>query len=182
MIKDIRIEWDGPYTLQDIGYIENHCYNGASLLNEVNKDVGIYQVYGNHPIYGNNVLLYIGQAFKQTFALRLSQEAWEYNSDYKNIKFYVGRLFGDKKVDDNNWKNMIDIAEKMLIHAHSPAKNSQHILNISRDENKLQEFENIRIFNYDNYRSLMPEVSGELWIKEFDNFNGVFGSKEFENN
>lgn len=59
-------------------------------------------MYGCHPIYGNDVLLYIGKAQKQTFAKRLSQEGWEYNEDAKNIKFYVGRLFAEVQVSDKN--------------------------------------------------------------------------------
>ena len=93
-IENIRIEWDGPYSLSDIGYNEEtEKYIPSNMLNDKCEDFGIYQVYGFHPIYGNDVLLYIGQATKQTFAKRLSQEAWEYNTDYKNIKFYAGRLF-----------------------------------------------------------------------------------------
>ena len=181
-IENIRIEWDGPYSLIDIGYNEETGkYTLDDILNDECKDFGIYQVYGFHPIYGNDVLLYIGQAARQTFAKRLSQEAWEYNADYKNIKFYVGRLFAkNQPPSEKIWDKMIDIAEKMLIFAHEPARNSSNILTISRDKAKLEEFKNIRIFNYDNYRSLMPEISGELWIKEFEDYNGVFDSDKIQ--
>lgn len=181
-MKEIRIEWEGPYSLEDIGYSETKDKVNYKLakakLNDINKDFGVYQVYGHHPVYGKDVLLYIGQAAKQTFAERLSQEAWEYNQDYKNIKFYIGRLFAKKQPSlKKEWNNMIDIAEKILIYSHEPARNSSNILTISRDESKLKEFENVRVLNYDSYRSLMPEVSGELWIKDFDNYNGVFEVK-----
>ncbi|BAF73242.1 hypothetical protein [Sulfurovum sp. NBC37-1] len=181
-IENIRIEWDGPYSLTDIGYDEtNENYKGKvnpSLCNEY-TDFGIYQVYGYHPIYGNDVLLYIGQSAQQTFSKRLSQEGWEFNADSKNIKFYVGRLFAKKQPSsEKEWDKMIDIAERMLIYAHEPARNSSNILSITRNRAKLKEFENIRIFNYDNYRSLIPEISGELWVKDFEDYNGVFNSKE----
>lgn len=146
------------------------------ILNDENKDVGVYQIYGCHPIYGDNVLLYIGKAFKQTFALRLSQEGWEFNSDYKNIQLYVGRLFSKKEPSLKEWESMIDKAERMLIYAHEPARNSSNVLNITRDKTKLLEFENLRILNYDGHRSLMPEISGELWVKSFKDYNGVYGS------
>jgi hypothetical protein len=180
-IDNIRIEWDGPYTLKDIGYDEEkEDYKGKinPFLSNEYEGYGVYQVYGCHPIYGNDVLLYIGQAAKQTFSKRLSQESWEYNIDSKNIKFYVGRLFAEKQPSSEDaWDNMIDIAERMLIFAHEPARNSSNILTISRNKAKLDEFKNIRIFNYDNYRSLMPEISGELWVKGFEEYSGVFNSK-----
>lgn len=36
------------------------------------KDYGLYQIYGNHPCYGEDALLYIGQANDQTSAKRLN--------------------------------------------------------------------------------------------------------------
>jgi len=182
-IKNIRIEWDGPYNLTDIGYDkDNMNYKGEiNCLNNEYEDFGIYQVYGCHPIYGNDVLLYIGKAAQQTFSKRLSQEGWENNIDYENIKFYVGRLFAHKQPNlIEEWDKMIDQAERMLIYAHEPARNSSNILNVTKNKDKLEEFKNIRIFNYDNYRSLMPEVSGELWIKGFENYDGVFNSKNIK--
>ncbi len=181
-IEKIRIEWDGPYSLHDIGYDEKeqNYKNEAIFLNDEHKDIGIYQVYGCHPIYGNDVLLYIGKAAKQTFALRLSQEGWEYNEDSKNIKFYVGRLFSKIQPSSmSKWYSMIDKAENMLIYAHEPARNSANILNITKNKSKLKEFKNLRILNYDNYRSLMPEVSGELWVKSFE-YDDVFDAKQIE--
>ena len=178
-IEIIRIEWDGPYSLNDIGYDEEiYSYKTSNILNDMSKDKGIYQVYGYHPVYGDNVLLYIGKTIKQTFAKRLSKEGWEYNHDYKNIQIYVGRLFEVKQPSIEHWENMISKAEQMLIYAHSPAKNSSNILSITKSKDKLQEFEKIRVLNYDNHRSLMPEVTGELWVKGFDNYKGVFGSED----
>lgn len=45
----IQILWDGPYSITDLVKLKNE---------EI--DYGIYQIYGNHPVYGNDVLLYIG--------------------------------------------------------------------------------------------------------------------------
>jgi len=160
-MNEIRIEWDGPYKLADIGYDKEKYKIKNSKLNNPEKDYGIYQVYGFHPVYGNNVLLYIGQAKDQTFAKRLPQEEWKFNYDFKNIQIYVGRLlFTDKQPNLNEWKRLVDIAEKMLIYAHAPAMNSSNIASISRDKQFLKEWGNIRIFNYDQCRSLFPEISG----------------------
>lgn len=53
----IHIEWDGPFKLDQL-----------SELNNTDIDFGIYQIYGSHPIYGADVLLYIGKADRQTFS------------------------------------------------------------------------------------------------------------------
>ena len=91
-MKIIHIEWDGPYTIGQL----------PELKNEV-SDYGVYQVYGAHPVYGSNVLLYIGKADEQTFGVRLKQEDWIYNQDSQRVKFYVGRLAGASTPDDITW-------------------------------------------------------------------------------
>ena len=167
-ITDIKIEWEGSYSLEDIGFNDTeYTYSKKDCkLNDESMDYGIYQIYGYHPVYGTNVLLYIGKAQNQTFATRIAQEGWEYNEDSKNIQIYVGRIYNENSSSDEVWDELIDTAERMLIYSHEPARNSSNILNITRDKEKLKSFEDIRIFNYGRYKSLMPEISGEMWIKE----------------
>ena len=89
--------------------------------------------------YGNDVLLYIGKAETQTFAKRLSQEAWEMNPDSENLKFYVGRLFDEEHVKSiDAWNQLINRTEKMLIYSHEPARNSSTILTIIQDTKILE--------------------------------------------
>jgi hypothetical protein len=45
----IHIEWEGPYSL-----------NQLDTLKDLRKDHVLYQIYGHHPVYGSNVLLYTG--------------------------------------------------------------------------------------------------------------------------
>ncbi len=167
---NIRLEWEGDFSLEDIGFdFETKKYSLKNAkLNDKNRDFGLYQIYGLHPVYGDSVLLYIGKATKQTFAKRISQEVWEHNQNCKSIQIYVGRLLINENISFTSFEALIDKAEKMLIYTHSPAMNSSNILNISKDKAKLKEFENIRVFNYDSYRSLMSEVSGGYWIREFE--------------
>jgi len=58
----IHIEWEGPYSL-----------NQLNTLKDLRKDRGLYQIYGHHPVYGSNVLLYIGQTSGRTFGERIEQ-------------------------------------------------------------------------------------------------------------
>lgn len=62
MSYKIHIEWEGPKLLSDI-----------NNLNDPKYDYGVYQIYGGHPVYGTNILLYIGKADKQTFGVRINQ-------------------------------------------------------------------------------------------------------------
>ena len=41
------------------------------------SDYGLYQIYGQHPAYGENALLYIGKAEDNKFSTRLN-ERWEF--------------------------------------------------------------------------------------------------------
>src|SRR5438876_7000282 len=102
----IHINWSGPHSLKDV-----ESLNGP-------EEFGVYQVYGNHPVYGSGVLLYIGRAVKQTFATRLAQEpGWRWNPEGR-VEIYTGRLWGPKTPDAKEWDRRIELAERLLIHVH----------------------------------------------------------------
>lgn len=159
-MNNIYIEWDGPYSLESV----------RKLKNEI--DYGVYQIYGTHPVYGSNVLLYIGKACNQTFGKRIMQEdTWFYNSDEKQVQIYVGRLFNKKQPSNDEWKTLITQAEQLLIFSHWPAGNSSNINSLTKKKELLKQFKEIRIFNYDTHRNLMPEVSGQMYTEELDWFD-----------
>jgi hypothetical protein len=162
-MENIYITWEGPFTLKDL---KNNKY-----LKDEDEAYGLYQIYGTHPIYGSNVLLYIGKTNSQTFAKRIKQEGWEYNSDSNNIKIYVGKLFDKKQPKEAIWDKLISHAERLLIFTHAPAHNSSNINTLSRSDEILKEIKNIRVINYDNYRDLMSEVSGDIYIESLDWFD-----------
>ena len=120
-----------------------------------NKDYGIYQVYGEHPVYGTNTLLYIGQTKKQTFSQRMKGR---YDLDTAQVarftKFYAGYLCKVDDITEANWEEAIDIVEKTLIIAHSPALNSQDVKGFLAKDTT-----NILIFNWGERGRLLPEVS-----------------------
>lgn len=159
-IREIHIDWNGPYT-----YCEVQEMNGET-------DYGIYQIYGHHPAYGNSMLLYIGKAQKVTFADRKTKfidhrirfdKYW--TSDAMHI--YVGRLRGSKTPKGDEWSRQIDLTEKLLIFAHSPAWNSQELnLDYSKDKDKHKLF-NVHIFNWGKHKHLLPEVSGRRYARNY---------------
>ena len=66
----IHLEWEGPTPLEAV-----------SGLREA-SDYGVYQIYGAHPVYGSNCLLYIGWAVSQHFGVRVpQQQEWLCNHD-----------------------------------------------------------------------------------------------------
>lgn len=148
----IHIQWNGPYNLTQL----------SNLMND-ETDYGIYQIYGTHPVYGSDVLLYIGKADRQTLGKRISQEDWQNNNDSNNIKIYVGRLHGTSNPNEELWSTEIDLAERLLIYVHSPAYNSKSISTLTDSE-----FQDIHILNWGQHRSLLPEISGLRWTSKLD--------------
>lgn len=151
-IAIIHIDWEGPYKLDQI-----------SELNDDACDYGIYQVYGTHPIYGADKLLYIGKADQQTFGVRIRQERWDDTCDSNNIKLYIGRLSGSKTPTQQQWSKEIGSAERLLIYAHKPAYNSQSIQ--SRPDGNLCD---VHVLNWGYHRELLAEVSGARWTCKYD--------------
>lgn len=148
----IHIDWRGPYTLK-----QTYEFDGTT-------DFGVYQIYGTHHIYGSDVLLYIGRAGQRSFSTRLSEHGWcAVTPDPENVRYYVGRLIGERTPDDATWARHIDLAERLLIHSHHPAYNTQtELAGLERD------LWHVQVANWGHYRSLLPEVSGARWTKRFD--------------
>ena len=140
--------WEGPFEIADL-----------PKLNEKDRDYGIYQIYAHHPVYGR-CLVYIGKAREQTFCQRIPQEHWDSGSenDPQRVEIYVGRLIGPTPAL-SVWRSEIDAAEKLLIHSHAPAYNTQAVLKSPASA----ECSDVRVLNWGACRSLAREVSGLVW-------------------
>src|SRR5699024_4002576 len=126
-------------------------------INNYEIDYGIYQIYGNHIVYGENVLLYIGQANEQTFYTRITQHAYWLENHFS---FYIGRLIGQLTPSYEKW-HKISAAEQLLINIHAPAYNTANINSVYVDK-----VGHLHILNVVKYKSLLPEVSGTRWLRE----------------
>lgn len=107
---------------------------------------GVYQYYGDHHVYGSDVLLYIGQT--KNLAERIRTHRFDNLCD-RNIKIYFGPVN----------QGMLDRVEKLLICANAPARNGEHVKE-PLDETQHKSLLNLLILNWGDYRSLLPEVSG----------------------
>ncbi|MBC5852933.1 hypothetical protein H8Q88_18790 [Vibrio metschnikovii] len=143
----IHIDWSGSYTLDELKGLTS------------SSDYGIYQIYGTHPVYGSDVLLYIGKADYQTLGVRIPQhDKWAYTSDVNNIRVYIGRLGSNLQVSESEWSKLIDLAERLLIYTHKPAYNSSCLNSVDKVPII------VHVFNWGNYRSLLPEVSAFRYL------------------
>ena len=150
-MKTLHIEWEGPFDIE-----KAKSKNGK-------EDYGVYQIYGNHPVYGSGVLIYIGKAVDQNFGVRFYQEekSWLSDKDYSPIEIYFGKV--DESETGMKWAKVTDLVEKLLIYSHQPACNSSNIGSIP--DKSLQD---IHILNWGDRRDLLPEVSGARWTTKYN--------------
>lgn len=137
-IKIIEINWEGPFTEEEIETKHNA------------GDYGLYQVYGNHEIYGKDVLLYIGKAASQTFGTRLPQHDDWYGWKEIEMKYYLGKFGGTENTTSNDWDDQINFAESGLIIYCQPSYNSSGL----NSSNRFSKYNKVIIFNYGLRRSL----------------------------
>lgn len=148
---------------------EKKRYEDYEELNGENHR-GLYQIYADHPVYGRNCLIYIGQTQEQTFAQRLNKHNDFIDTHFKNFGLYIGMLIERDDIVKTKYKEIIDEIEMLLINAHCPAYNSNEIKNIVNNN----EYSNTIVLNWNDYGSLLPEVSGlrfsskywDRWDKE----------------
>ena len=122
-MRQITIEWEGPFTIEHV-----------LKLKDRQKDYGLYQIYGPHPVYGPDSLLYIGMT-KTSFGDRILGDLAYPNGilcedEPENLKVRIGRIVnidGSDAPSDRKKKQVIHDAEKLQIYRHTPAYNSHHI-------------------------------------------------------
>lgn len=142
----IHIDWKGPYTYEELINFSN------------TDDIGVYQVYGSHVIYGSNVLLYIGMTVEQSFHKRLIQEGWNIGDNCSNYRFRLGYLKKDRSRLSAQKNNDIQLAEKLMIFSIRPALNTSNTVCIDDEI-----FKNLHIINWNELGDIPAEISGLKW-------------------
>ena len=156
-IEIINIMWEGPLRPE-----KANDKNGET-------DYGVYQYYGDHPVYGLNVLLEIGADKEKRFGERLKE--YEFEKWNQDIQIYLGRICIEKESVQptaGQWNSMITRAGKLLNHACYPAFNGFGSPNPDINEKPRYDDKNkkLLILNWGKYRSLPAAVSGYRIIKE----------------
>lgn len=149
----VHVQWQGPLNRE------------ASLASRrVPSDFGVYQIYGSHPVYGLNTLLYIGKAQDQTFGQRLDQHGWWLGREHAQgeLSFFLGRLAGPRTPADTEWGEEIAEVECILLVAHKPSYNAMSIKDLGAMDEKIGD---LHVLNWGNFGSLLPEVSAARWAQ-----------------
>ena len=149
--KIYEIFWQGPF---EWDHIESHC----------NENHVLYQICGHHPLYGRDVLLYIGSS-TAGIKERLRQHDEWVADEYDDIKIRLGciRNFESWKdgQDPNDYtklpKKIVEHIEALLIYANQPAYND-------RNKSSAERAKRIRVFNSEKSGHLLPEVSHKYYF------------------
>src|SRR5437016_14665169 len=88
----------------------------STFLRTLVRTVGSTRYMGITPVYGANVLLFIGQTMGETFGERIEEHNFGggFQEDREHVEIYVGRLKGVSTPSSNEWRNEINWAEKLL--------------------------------------------------------------------
>ena len=152
--RNIYIDWEGPFTLDEL-----------EELDDPRIDYGLYQVYGSHPLYGEDVLLYLGATGgERTFVSRLADEQnyWEAEEDFQPLIIFVGRHMGVVTPTNGVWEEEMDLALRLLVFAHAPVFNAREVA-VSPDD----DLKDVHVVNWGQDLDLAPEVSGRRYLYKF---------------
>jgi hypothetical protein len=144
--KIIDVYWEGPFKW---GELEKNIDGLCHVL---------YTIYGRHPVYGHESLLYIGKT--TNVGGRMDTHAWWVEDEYDEITVRAASM-GEIQTWDGWVENerygkpdsyMLAGVEALLINAHQPAYNQT-----SKDS--MRSAEGLRVFNTGRIGSLLPEIS-----------------------
>ena len=150
-LRIIEILWSGAHTVADV-----HEMTGAS-------DRGLLAIYGSHPVFGDDALLFIdgtgstsgADAAPETFAERLNRIGPWIALLPSEATIYVGRLGGTRPVGEAPWAQAISDATRLTTFFHAPPWNGRHV-----DHHRVQQ--PTVVLNLGRRHRLAMEVS-TLW-------------------
>lgn len=167
--RTVDITWQGPFKVVFNAESANEGHSIPDLPADLRNRHGIYAIYGQHPVYGANTLLYIGQTEERTagggFRVRLGEHT-NPQPNGKTPRFwycsemtvYLG-LATPEGAEEPLTRDLIDI-ESLLIATHKPAMNQRHI-NVPVPESR-----DLLVFNWDNLGRLVPLCAGRWFFPD----------------
>ena len=152
-LRLVEIFWQRKIVIESD---EDDEYVVPQIADEISGKANYYCIYGQHPVYGGNVLLYIGETKrgkegKRTIKARLREHFAGRFWDHTDLEISIG--ISEQKLTEAQ----ICAVESILIAAHKPALNRKHIDASTIDSR------NILVHNYGYIRSLASECSGFYW-------------------
>lgn len=153
-MRIIDIEWEGPFEV--LYHRGQESYYLEALPEGLTETAQVYCIYGRHPVYGPNSLLYIGESKSsesgRTIESRLKEHLKARFWYHTELKIYVGQL--SEKSENVDDPLLIKAVESMLIATHIPALNSQHI------DRPLETARHLHVVNWGFFGALARECSG----------------------
>ena len=157
---EIDIEWEGPFpVLYDRNKQTYHL--SGDMPEDLRNSHGVYQIYGDHPVYGRDSLLYIGEtspsSTRRNFEIRIKEHLGERGRfwSFCGLSVRFGVIWRKKKrVNDTE---TIRAAESLLIAANMPALNRQHL------DASSERTTDMIVRNWDFKGSIVGECSGRYW-------------------
>lgn len=136
--------------------VQKECYELDPEIDPQLRDCGFYCIYGTHPVYGPEVLLYIGEtkhseSRQRSFAVRLVEHFNGRFWYHQNLSYSIG--IPSSQLSDEQ----ISILESILIAAHKPALNRKHLDSAREGGGEYL------IRNWDFPGALQFECSGGYW-------------------
>jgi hypothetical protein len=128
--------------------------NKEIIGNKEYKNV-IYQAYGNSPIYGRDVLLYIG--ISNDF-IRRKNEHIDFEK-IENLSFRIGSI----EFLNREKRRILEICESIIITMMKPSYNSRNI----KDINKNAKSKKYIVFNKEEKGDLPLEISNIWWFDKY---------------
>jgi len=126
------------------------CYNIPEKQDIWDK-AGCYQIYGDHPVYGRDSLLYIGIT-NTSFKVRFKKHLLDFIGYHVNLSVN----FCLKDEIDLQGRALEEI-EALLISSHMPALNKEYLHTPIPTQN------NLMILNLSESGDLMPVISTALF-------------------
>ncbi|PNH91799.1 hypothetical protein [Vibrio diazotrophicus] len=161
MYKEVDIYWEGPFEVE---------YDRDTMIYSIPSDIpddlknaqGFYQIYGDHPVYGKDVLLYIGETKpskngNRNFGIRMKEHLFKRFWYHHGLKIRLGLgQINESNVTD---RNTILAVESLLIASNMPALNREH-LDHSNDYSK-----QFIVRNWNFKGTIAAECSGKYWAQ-----------------
>lgn len=143
----IEIVWDGPFTIQEV--LENK--------NDISGCKGLYQIYGNHEVNGNNNLLYLGKSTTSVCSRLKDHDKYWIPYETTPVQIFIGKFQweGTNQITEDKLNHKIDIAERLLTFLCQPPYSSS--LKTTYKEDFKGEYD--IVINYGRKQRLPTEVS-----------------------
>lgn len=145
------VHWYGPFST-------------ANLEKAADPSFVLYAVYSTHPLYGKDVLVYIGRT-EQGLDRRIKQHQPWTQEECDQVTVYAAAIApfeswskaAESEVYLRPETEIVERIEALLIYAHQPAYNR-------KSKDTAHAARGYRIFNTGKFGALLPEVSAKYYL------------------